>query len=212
MRVMQAEGFGGLFRRVGEVWRRNFGYTSHYLLMMPISQDTPLLSIQDDVTVQQVTPDDITAVRELVEIYGVPASEEGILKRLRQPGELCFAGRVDGKIVTYGWFLHSGEVKEFGDTLLRLEPDEVYCHDVYTVPEQRGKKIYPAMKALISRRLAQRYGKTKIIGYVVLGNTASLYASKKLGELHIGWLNYVKVFKKKHWFVRRIRPREIEET
>ncbi len=61
----------------------------------------------------------------------------------------CYAGRIDGKLATYGWVTFDEEgIGELGLNF-RLKASEAYIWDCATLPAYRGLRLYPALLAYI---------------------------------------------------------------
>ncbi|HET8852948.1 MAG TPA: GNAT family N-acetyltransferase [Ktedonobacteraceae bacterium] len=61
----------------------------------------------------------------------------------------CYAGRIDGKLATYGWVTYNEEgIGELGLNF-RLKAAEAYIWDCATLPAYRGLRLYPALLAYI---------------------------------------------------------------
>jgi len=61
----------------------------------------------------------------------------------------CYAGRIDGKLATYGWVTFDEEgIGELGLNF-RLKASEAYIWDCTTLPAYRGLRLYPALLAYI---------------------------------------------------------------
>jgi len=203
--VVRKEGVRGLVRYVLNRRKYIFWMNKSYLLSYPLSVDMPIPQTEMELKVERVTLEDQDVIRELVEMYQFPTRVESLEKRMRQ-GKLCYVGRVNGKIVGYVWVHLQGPVQEYERTIIRLKKDEVYNHDAYVIPQLRGKKLYPALKAQAGRLIAQEFRKTKMISYVLFTNTASYNASRKLGVQRIGYFGYYKLFGRRFHYLIRHRP------
>lgn len=209
VRVTRAEGWQGIARRVRARARQLFRLEYHYMLAYPLERLDSAPAAKTPLQIEVLSPEDGETIRELVGMYGVPADEQGLLERLRQK-EYCYLGRVDGRLVSYLWVLYDGDVREYGKTLYHMQPDEIYFHDAYTVPEQRGKNIMVALSVAIGRDMAARLGKKRIVKYVRRDNTASLNLSRKFAEDQIGWVGFIKVLGRRLPFYIPIQPRPLK--
>ncbi len=64
-------------------------------------------------------------------------------------GRHCFAGRIEGMLVTYGWVTFDEEdIGELGLSI-RLKAGEAYIWNCATLPAHRGQRLYPALLAHI---------------------------------------------------------------
>ncbi len=69
-----------------------------------------------------------------------------VLQRFAR-GCQCYAGRIDGRLVIYGWVTFDEEsIGELGLSF-RLQPGEAYIWDCATLPAFRGQRLYPALLA-----------------------------------------------------------------
>ena len=61
----------------------------------------------------------------------------------------CYAGRIEGKLATYGWVTFDEE--DIGELGLKfcLKAGEAYIWDCATLPAYRGLRLYPALLAHI---------------------------------------------------------------
>jgi len=65
----------------------------------------------------------------------------------------CYAGRIEGKLATYGWVTFDEEcIGELG-LKFRLKAGEAYIWDCATLPAYRGLRLYPALLAHILSEL-----------------------------------------------------------
>lgn len=193
VRVMRSEGLSGVFARLRERRQKYFRFISCWLVSYDIDMDGPLPTAKQPVEIRELLPDDDAGIKALIRMYRVPADAPGILGRMLD-SEHCYAAYLDGKIVSYTWFSRKEWVREYYNDLLCLQPGEIYIHDAYTIPELRGQNIYPLLKALASRDLAERFGAKKVLSYVKVQNIASLNASRKLGGMKVGWFGYMRLF------------------
>lgn len=212
-RVAAREGLRGLAKRITEQWRKQFRFVYGYMLLYPLSPDLPVPEARADIHLRRVSVDDLNAFRTVAGMYaateyGSAATPEVIARRVGA-GEILYVGEVDGEIIATLWIQLEGEVSEFQRKILDLKSEEVYCRDVFVDAAMRGKRIYPAMKALSGREIARQYGKTKLIDWVRWKNTSSLNASRTLGELRIGRIGYVMILRRKLRFLIWHKPRRL---
>ncbi len=99
---------------------------------------------------------DPSQVDSLAAVMGMPARI--VVDRLR--GSRCYAGRLDGRIVTYGWVSEGatriGEI----EAVIQPGPGEAYIWDCAALPAYRGRGLYRgllrAMLADLAARTVQR--------------------------------------------------------
>jgi len=83
------------------------------------------------------------AVQELAQVMEL-ADPAVILQRFAA-GRHCYAARVAGQLVTYGWVTFDEEgIGELGLSI-RLKAGEAYIWNCATVPAYRGQRLYPAL-------------------------------------------------------------------
>ena len=71
-------------------------------------------------------------------------------------GRYCYAGRVEGMLVTYGWVTFDEEdIGELGLSI-RLKAEEAYIWNCATLPAYRGQRLYPALLAHVVRELSRQ--------------------------------------------------------
>jgi Acetyltransferase (GNAT) family len=60
-------------------------------------------------------------------------------------GRHCYVGRIEGRLVTYGWVTFDEE--DIGELSLsiRLKAGEAYIWNCATLPAYRGQRLYPAL-------------------------------------------------------------------
>jgi hypothetical protein len=209
MRVAREEGIKGVILRIVDRGKSEFKFQLYYLLAYPLNANGIPLKTRTPTQVEIISPEDETTIRELVSIYGVSTTEKDILNRLRKKDD-CYISRVDGRIAGYIWINYRDKVvTDRGKTIYTIHPDEVYLYDAYVVPEQRGKEIYPLLTEVAGQKIAQQFGKKRIVLDVLYHNTASLNASRKLGQQHIGWLFAGKAFGKRFTFVLPLPARRL---
>jgi RimJ/RimL family protein N-acetyltransferase len=100
-------------------------------------------------------------------------------RRIRE-GQAVAVVRQGGDVVAYCWLTRAPEwVAEIGRRVVP-GPDEVYLYDAFTVPEWRGRRLFPAMLgALVA--YARTLGKRRALIFVLSGNRASRRAIERGG-------------------------------
>jgi hypothetical protein len=106
-----------------------------------------------------------------------------IISRL-ESGRQCYAARVDGQIVAYGWV--SFEHEDIGELNLRIKlvPGEAYIWDCATVPAFRSNLLYSALLVYILGDLRTRNICRTWIG-ADLDNIASQKGIARAGFYHV---------------------------
>ncbi len=76
-------------------------------------------------------------------------------------GRQCYIGRIDGRLVTYGWVTFDEEgIGELGLSIC-LKEGEAYIWNCATLPAYRGQRLYPALLTYIMGEL-QRSGVRRV--------------------------------------------------
>lgn len=103
-------------------------------------------------------------------------SEEMLLDRLRR-GIKCFAVKHQGRIISYMWCAF----EEINDRCvhLKLKPDEAHIHNVYTLPEYRGKGLAPFMRTQCYEALGKA-GIERFYSHCDAFNTPSVRYKEKM--------------------------------
>jgi Acetyltransferase (GNAT) family len=101
-----------------------------------------------------------------------------------ESGRQCYAARVDGQIVAYGWV--SFEHEDIGELNLRMKlvPGEAYIWDCATVPAFRGNLLYSALLVYILGNLRTQNICRAWIG-ADLDNIASQKGIARAGFHHV---------------------------
>jgi GNAT superfamily N-acetyltransferase len=203
--VARSEGPAGVLRRLRAYRKEKFGLAHSILLTQPICLDDAPPRVPAGLVVERLDPADGAALHALEAAYGTPATVEGFLSRLAQQ-EICYLARLNGRIVGYLWVCYGDRVTEYGRTLFRMALNEIYYHNVYVVPEQRGQNICPYLTAIAGAELAREMGKTEAVLFIRWNNYSSLNASRKMGAMKVGRIGYLRLFGRKLHFLFRHRP------
>ncbi|MCE9584468.1 MAG: hypothetical protein K8T20_18425 [Planctomycetes bacterium] len=118
------------------------------------------------------TPDDAAAVTAV--FPHVPFEQRLAL------GDLCWLAFIGGRLAHQTW---TSSTRAFIPQVRyerRLAPDEVYFYDCVTVPDFRGRGLYPAAVALAARRHLP-LGRTRAVLGILRNNTPSLRGAAKVG-------------------------------
>ena len=111
--------------------------------------------------------------------------------RLSQ-GEVCWVVKVEGEIVSYVWVAFRQEQVEELCKAVKLQEGEFYLYDAFTVPEWRGKGIYPA---ILSRQLQhfKEEGFKRALIFTVEENIASRRGITRSGFNHFQTIEITKI-------------------
>jgi hypothetical protein len=198
-RIAQSEGLVGLARRVISRGKNAFGIRRFYLYYYALRPDLPILPVKADVQFEVIDRLNEEAIAEVAGMVGATSTYQVMKDRLDRD-ELCYIATAGSKVVSYFWIRLAGQVNENRLTVYTLAPTDVYIHDAYTLPEYRGKNIYPAMKTIAGREAAAKYGKQRMISIIERNNQSSLKSTWKIGETYIGYIGWMKIFGKRFPF------------
>lgn len=106
------------------------------------------------------------------------------LRRLHA-GHACFAARHDGRIVAATWVaVGRGRLEYLGRDVL-LAPDEIYLFDSFTASELRGRRLFPAIFAVIAATYRAR-GYRHAVTCIAVHNRSSRRSRERSGFRRIG--------------------------
>ncbi|NUN48628.1 MAG: GNAT family N-acetyltransferase [Candidatus Brocadiae bacterium] len=95
-------------------------------------------------------------------------------------GDRCWLGWVDGRLAHQTWTSTSRAFIPQVEYWAALAPDELYIYDCITLPEYRGRGLYPAALRFASRaHLAE--GRRRAGLGILSGNTPSLHGASRAG-------------------------------
>jgi len=154
-------------RRRGTIWVLN------------MDQEIPALLPRVSADFCRLTPDLGPALASSTDSISL----NEIISRL-ESGRQCYAARVDGQIVAYGWV--SFEHEDIGELNLRIKlvPGEAYIWDCATVPAFRGNLLYSALLVYILGNLRTQNICRAWIG-ADLDNIASQKGIARAGFHHV---------------------------
>ncbi|HWE62463.1 MAG TPA: GNAT family N-acetyltransferase [Chloroflexota bacterium] len=108
--------------------------------------------------------------------------------RLREGGRAALALTAEGRIAGYGWIRYGAIQIDDLHYRLPLPQDHAYIWDCLTIPELRGRGIFPGLLRFMLEALRQEGMRYAWAG-VAPGNVASLHAFARAGfhaVAHIG--------------------------
>jgi GNAT superfamily N-acetyltransferase len=134
----------------------------------------------------------------LAAIPGRAPTEADLQKRLRD-GHLCLGIRQEGEIVGFTWA--DLEAVRFEDyPLFRLQANEAYLFDAYTVEAARGSGLAPHMRYRLYEELA-KLGRNRCYSITVLFNKPASRFKAKLGAQVLELNVLIEVFRR--WRIHR---------
>jgi ribosomal protein S18 acetylase RimI-like enzyme len=121
------------------------------------------------------------SANELAEVMSLTSTE--VLRRFE--GERrCYAARVDGKIVSYGWVSFHEEFVGELNLRLKLLSEEAYIWDCATLPDFRRNHLYSALLTFVIEDLGTEQLKRAWIG-TDLNNIASQRGIARAGFQYV---------------------------
>lgn len=107
--------------------------------------------------------------------------QEGrLIERRLGRGERCFLALHQGRVVSYCWFSQARVGIEEVDLTVVVQPDEAYLYDAFTLPQWRGRGLYPALLTRMVRE-AMEVGCRRAMIFVVEDNLPSRQGIEKAG-------------------------------
>lgn len=122
-------------------------------------------------------------------------TEDKLSARLKK-GEKCFGAKYRGEIVAFmwmdfdEWFIKKHRVK--------LNKNEAYLLDMYTMKPFRGKGIAPYLRYR-SYQFLKEAGMERLFSYSDFFNSPSIRFKKKLNARFLKFGLYVELFNRYHW-------------
>jgi GNAT superfamily N-acetyltransferase len=117
--------------------------------MLDLSQPLPVGPVpQVPVTFTRAGPE---VAQELAQAMDLD-DQATVLQRFEDERH-CYIGRIEGRLVTYGWVTFDKEdIGELG-LRIRLKAGEAYTWNCFTLPAYRGQRLYPALLSHIVSEL-----------------------------------------------------------
>lgn len=108
-------------------------------------------------------------------------------------GEYGIFAILDGKVVGHVWAVYSNNNDFYASNYMTLEKGEILTHFSNVNPVFRGKNIYPAMMAEISKQLFEEFHPKRILGDIEIDNIPAIKGILKSGYKHLGYVSYCKI-------------------
>jgi hypothetical protein len=105
-------------------------------------------------------------------------------------GEYGIFAFLEGKVVGHVWAMYSGKNNFKASNYITLDKGESLTHFSNVNPIFRGKNIYPAMMAEISKQIFDVYKPKRILGDIEIDNIPAIKGILKSGYKHLGYVSY----------------------
>lgn len=171
----------------GEIARLSFNHLSYLLVMRSLEE--PLPDVQPSIAseIRPFTPADLAIVSAMTR-----PSEAKLFARRLAKGHVGLLALHAGRPIGYAWGTAKLDL-EVEKIPLHLEPGDVLCSDMYTMPEYRGKGVQTAL-TLARLQLFRTLGYRRAICYIAVGNSPSLHVwQRKIGCSTVGQIDFLRV-------------------
>lgn len=118
-----------------------------------------------------------------------PKSCRERVERRLDAGCVCLTASIEGRTVAYAWARVGGGVVDYLRCSLRLDPEAVYLHDLYTRPPQRGLGLAPGLIGGMAEHF-RAAGCRRLVALVLPENVASLRSLGRVGFRRVGVAGY----------------------
>lgn len=116
--------------------------------------------------------------------------EKEFVTRAFNDGGMCHAALSGNNIVSYCWrTTRAGRVPHVPGVDVEVSDQYSYGYKALTLPEYRGRGIYPAI-AEVERKYCAEHGILKGISFAAFSNLASLRSNQKFGNEVLGLAGY----------------------
>jgi GNAT superfamily N-acetyltransferase len=185
-----------------EVARLPFRHLNYVLVTRSLSEPLPDLQPTIALEIRRFEQADLIAARTMDR-----PSEARLCARRLAEGHLGLLALHEGRPVGYAWGCGDMD-RELERVPLELEPGDVLCTDVFTVPKYRGRGVQTAL-TLARLQKFRELGYRRAICYIEAGNAPSLAVwQRKLGCASAGRIDFLRVGS---WY--RVRLNEaVEQT
>lgn len=118
-----------------------------------------------------------------------PKSYREHVERRLDAGSVCLTALIEGRTVACVWANVGGGSVDYLRCSVRLDPEAVYLHDLYTRPLQRGLGLAPGLIGGIAEHF-QAAGCRRLVAVVLPENAASLRILGRVGFRRVGVAGY----------------------
>lgn len=191
--ILKEKGLGSLLLSVCKRVRHKPGW--HILKVLELIP-TPDLKLQRpgvEVIIRELDDPDDPLFDEIVAKDVWRTSKTELMKWI-QEGQRCYVAVHQGRLSTVTWWQRGEFLVPQLHRRFKLAPNEVYCHNAFTVPEYRGKGIWPYLKLMVARQFARTERNLCVLALVHSSNRASLHGNAKLGTALKGHVGFAEIF------------------
>lgn len=167
---------------VNQVGERLCSFEATTIVWLNPSDLSVALDLPEDTEMRFLSPVEVEAFAKAPE----NDLSESLVARAHAGTDLCFAGLVDGRLASYGWYSLAPEVPadDFG-LMMQVPENAAYMHNGFTHPDFRGRRLHGigmgrALQALADRRI------DALLSDVDWANHASLRSCWRLGYTKLG--------------------------
>lgn len=122
---------------------------------------------------------------------------EGVIKTFKvflNRGEYGIFAFLNDKVIGHVWGMYAGKNDFKASQYMTLNEGEALTHFSNVDPAFRGKNIYPAMMAEISKQLFEVFKPKRILGDIEIDNLPAIKGIIKSGYKHLGYVSYCTIF------------------
>jgi GNAT superfamily N-acetyltransferase len=109
----------------------------------------------------------------------------------RARGDVCLAAFHSERMIAFVWRSFS-DAPHVDGIWVRIDTPYWYTYKMYSHPDFRGQRLSGQLTLLGDSVCADR-GRTKGVGFIEIGNTASMRANLRLGSRTIGFAGYLRL-------------------
>ena len=125
-------------------------------------------------------------------------------------GDRFIVGESEGRIVIYGWLTH-GNVELGPRHFVPAPPDVFFSYNVFTVIQQRGKRLMPALYGHLAAQL-QKGAPARLMAAADAGNPPALRAHQRAGFDQMGAYWEIRLFSKQFFWIPYDLRRELWQS
>ena len=108
-------------------------------------------------------------------------------------GQQCYVAKCKGQVISCYWRKSGFYYDYYLKRRIDLDDNEEYLLGFFTLPEFRGKGIFPYLLEVTSRERVQNCPKLQAIIFIRINNTTSLRSVHKLGFKIVGRIGFVEI-------------------